>query len=76
VEKVKEAGTGIGFNALTGAYENMIAAGIVDPAKVTRSALQNAASIAAMLLTTEAIVADIPEEKPETPPMGGMPPMM
>jgi len=62
VEKVKEAGVGIGFNALTNTYEDMIAAGIVDPAKVTRSALQNAASIAAMVLTTETLVADIPEE--------------
>lgn len=76
VEKVKESANGIGFNALTGAYEDMIAAGIVDPAKVTRSALQNAASIAAMLLTTECLVADKPEENagaPAMPPgMGGM----
>ncbi|MGI6224779.1 MAG: chaperonin GroEL [Peptococcales bacterium] len=67
VEKVKEAGVGKGFNALTNAYEDMIAAGIVDPAKVTRSALQNAASIAAMVLTTESLVTDIPEEN-----QGGM----
>jgi chaperonin GroEL len=71
VEKVKEAQKGIGFNAVTGVYEDMIAAGIVDPAKVTRSALQNAASIAAMLLTTETVVADIP--KKEDAPMGGAP---
>jgi chaperonin GroEL len=71
VEKVKLNEKGVGYNALTGEYENMIAAGIVDPAKVTRSALQNAASIAAMVLTTESLVADIPEEKPEMPPMGG-----
>lgn len=80
VEKSKEAGTGIGFNALTGKFEDMIAAGIVDPAKVTRSALQNAASIAAMLLTTECLVADKPEENkggPAMPPgMGGMGGMM
>ena len=68
---MKEAQKGIGFNAVTGVYEDMIAAGIVDPAKVTRSALQNAASIAAMLLTTETVVADIP--KKEDAPMGGAP---
>ena len=62
VEYVKKAGKGIGFNALTGEYIDMIAAGIVDPAKVTRSALQNAASIAAMVLTTETLVADKPEK--------------
>jgi len=80
VEKVKASKAGIGFNALTGEYIDMIAAGIVDPAKVTRSALQNAASIASMLLTTETLVADIPEEKaaPAGMPggMGGMPGMM
>ncbi len=80
VEKVKAAGKGIGFNALTGVYEDMIAAGIVDPAKVTRSALQNAASIAAMLLTTECLVADKPEENKGgmgmPPGMGGMGGMM
>lgn len=77
VEKVKSTDRGIGFNALTQEYEDMIKAGIVDPAKVTRSALQNAASIAAMLLTTETLVADIPEEKdePAMPGGGGMPPM-
>jgi chaperonin GroEL len=73
VEKVKSMEKGIGFNAATEVYENMIQAGIVDPAKVTRSALQNAASIAAMLLTTETIVADIPKEEPPmaAPPGGG-----
>ncbi|MBO8169272.1 MAG: chaperonin GroEL [Thermoanaerobacteraceae bacterium] len=75
VEKVKEAGVGIGFNALTQEYEDMIKAGIVDPAKVTRSALQNAASIASILLTTETLVADIPEEKNEGG-AGNVPPMM
>ncbi|MDT3704497.1 MAG: chaperonin GroEL [Thermincola sp.] len=68
VEKVKDQQPGIGFNAATEEWVNMIEAGIVDPAKVTRSALQNAASIAAMLLTTETIVADKPEKE-----MGGMP---
>ena len=70
VEKVKEAAPGVGYNALTGAYEDLVASGIIDPAKVTRSALQNAASIAAMVLTTETLVADIPEENQGG--MGGM----
>lgn len=74
-EKVKAAGDGVGYNAASDKYEDMIGAGIVDPAKVTRSALQNAASIAALVLTTEAIVGDDPEEKPAAmppmPPMGG-----
>jgi chaperonin GroEL len=73
VEHVKSKPVNVGFNALTGEYVDMFAAGIVDPVKVTRSALQNAASIAAMLLTTEAVVTDIPEEKENTPPA---PPMM
>ncbi len=73
VEKVKRSKKGTGFNALTEQYVNMIEAGIVDPAKVTRSALQNAASIAAMILTTETIVADLPDKNaPAMPPMGGM----
>lgn len=78
VENVKKAAPGVGFNALTGEYVDMIKAGIVDPAKVTRSALQNAASIAAMVLTTETLVADKPEEKPAAPApgMGGAPGMM
>jgi chaperonin GroEL len=63
VEKVKSSDKGIGFDALNEKYVNMIEVGIVDPAKVTRSALQNAASVAAMLLTTEAVVADIPEKE-------------
>ncbi len=78
-EAVKKADKGVGFNALTNEYVDMIKAGIVDPAKVVRSALQNAASIAAMILTTETLVADKPE--PPAPPMaggmgGGMPGMM
>ena len=72
VEEVKKAGKGKGFNALTGQYEDMIKAGIVDPAKVVRSTLQNAASIAAMVLTTETLVADKPEKTPAMPPAGGM----
>jgi chaperonin GroEL len=74
VAKVKEAKPGMGFNALTEEIEDMVAAGIVDPAKVTRSALENAASIASMLITTEALVAEKPEkEKAPAGPPGGMP---
>ena len=77
VEKIKNSEIGIGFDALEEKYVNMIEAGIVDPTKVTRSALQNAASVAAMLLTTEAAVVDEPKEEPAMPPMGGgMPGMM
>ncbi|MCR4963324.1 MAG: chaperonin GroEL [Firmicutes bacterium] len=71
VEKVLAAPAGVGFNAATETYENMIDAGIVDPAKVTRSALQHAASIAAMLLTTETLVADIPKPEAAPPAMPG-----
>lgn len=71
VAEVKKSKTGVGFNAATEEYTDMIDAGIVDPAKVTRSALQNAASASAMLLTTEAGVVDIKEETPAMPPMGG-----
>lgn len=72
VEKVKATELGIGFNALTEEYVNMIQAGISDPTKVTRSALQNAASVAAMVLTTEGAVADIESEEPMPPMNGGM----
>ncbi|KRE32618.1 chaperonin GroEL [Paenibacillus sp. Soil522] len=73
VERLKNEKIGVGYNAATGAWVNMFEAGIVDPAKVTRSALQNAASVAAMFLTTEAVVADKPEkDKPGMPDMGGM----
>lgn len=74
VEKVREAKVGVGFNALTEEYINMIDTGIVDPTKVTRSALQNAASVAAMVLTTESAVADIETEDPAAAMagMGGM----
>jgi chaperonin GroEL len=72
VEKVRNTGRGVGFNALTEVYEDMIAAGIVDPAKVTRSALQNAASVAAMLLTTECLVSDLPSKDNGAAAMAGM----
>jgi len=71
VEKVKSSAVGIGFNALTEEYVNMVEAGIVDPTKVARSALQNAASVASMILTTESIVADKPAPEPAMP-AGGM----
>jgi len=78
VDKIRHSKKGVGFDALNEKYVDMIEAGIVDPTKVTRSALQNAASIAAMVLTTETLVADKPEPKPAMPPMppGGMPGMM
>ncbi|WP_337100956.1 chaperonin GroEL [Paenibacillus sp. YIM B09110] len=82
VERLKNEAIGVGYNAATGAWVNMFEAGIVDPAKVTRSALQNAASVAAMFLTTEAVVADKPEPKgagggmPDMGGMGGMGGMM
>lgn len=69
-EKVKNSEPGIGFDALNEVYVDMMESGIVDPAKVTRSALQNAASIASILLTTEAVVADIPEPEPAMPAGG------
>ncbi|KUN79993.1 chaperonin GroEL [Streptomyces griseoruber] len=72
VEKVRNLQVGHGLNAATGEYVDMIASGIIDPAKVTRSALQNAASIAALFLTTEAVIADKPE-KAAAPAGGGMP---
>ena len=71
VEKVRGLETGFGLNAATGEYVDMIKSGIIDPAKVTRSALQNAASIAALFLTTEAVIADKPEPKPAAPMPGG-----
>ncbi len=77
VDKVKDCDKGVGYNALTDEYVDMIAAGIVDPVKVTRSALENAASVAAMVLTTESLVTDKPEPAPAAaaqmdPGMGGM----
>ncbi len=75
-EKVLNLPKGQGYNAMTGEFTDMMTTGIVDPAKVTRSALQNAASIAAMLLTTECLIADLPEKDkpgmPANPGMGGM----
>ena len=71
-EKVRGLGPQEGLDAATGEYGNLVAAGIIDPAKVTRSALQNAASIAALFLTTEAVIADKPE-KPGPTPGGGDP---
>jgi chaperonin GroEL len=82
IERLKKEEVGIGFNAATGEWVNMLDTGIVDPTKVTRSALQNAASVAAMFLTTEAVVADKPEENaggagmPDMGGMGGMGGMM
>ncbi|WP_208422848.1 chaperonin GroEL [Latilactobacillus fragifolii] len=70
VEKVKSQPVEVGYNAANGNWENMIEAGILDPTKVTRSALQNAASVAALMLTTEAVVADKPEDKPAAPAAG------
>jgi chaperonin GroEL len=73
VAKVKDLDSEVGYNAQTGKFENLIEAGVIDPTKVVRSAIQNAASIASLMLTTEAIVADIPEKKKEAPmPPGGM----
>lgn len=74
VQKVKEGTADFGYNARTDVYENLIGAGVIDPTKVSRVALENAASIASMLLTTEAVLADEPEEDkaaPAMPPMGG-----
>ena len=78
VSKVKEGKADYGYNAKKEEFENMFEAGIIDPTKVTRVALENAASVAGMLLTTECVLADIPEETPPIPPMGGggMPGMM
>ncbi len=71
VEKVRSMDPGLGLNAATGEYVDMIKSGVVDPTKVTRSALQNAASIAALFLTTEAVVAEKPEKKDAAPAMPG-----
>lgn len=75
VDKVKDKQGAHGFDAAKEEYTDMIKAGIVDPTKVVRIALQNAASIASLMITTEAVVAEIPEDKPAAPPMppgGGM----
>ena len=72
VQKVKAGKAAFGYNALTNIYEDLVKAGVTDPAKVARTALENGASIASLLLTTEALVAEIPEEKPPMP-AGGPP---
>jgi chaperonin GroEL len=74
VDRVKNSAKGVGYDVLSEKYVDMIEAGIVDPAKVTRIALQNASSIAAMLLTTESLVGEIPEKEPAMPAGAGMPP--
>ena len=71
VQKVKEMSYEEGFNASTDTYENLVSAGVIDPAKVVRTALQNASSIASLLLTTEAMVSEIPEKKEAAPMPGG-----
>jgi chaperonin GroEL len=77
VAKVREGKNDFGFNAKTEVYENLYKAGVIDPAKVVRVALENAASVAGMLLTTECVIAEIKEDTPAMPPMGGgMPGMM
>ncbi|AEL26768.1 chaperonin GroEL [Cyclobacterium marinum] len=71
INKIKDSKGDFGYNARTDSYEDLLKAGVIDPTKVTRLALENAASIAALLLTTECVVADIKEEAPAAPPMGG-----
>jgi chaperonin GroEL len=70
VNTIVEAKGNYGFNAATGEYGDMVAFGVIDPAKVTKSALRNAASVAAMMLTTEAIISEIPEPKAAAPAGG------
>ena len=65
----------LGFNAQTDVYENLVKAGVIDPTKVVRTALQDAASVAGLLITTEAAIAELPEDKPAMPGGGGMPDM-
>ena len=76
INKVRESEVGVGFDALKEEYVDMVKAGILDPAKVTRSARQNATSVASTLLTTESVVANIKEETPAMPANGGMGGMM
>jgi chaperonin GroEL len=79
VQKVAEGKADFGYNARTETFENLFDAGVIDPTKVTRIAIENAASIASMLLTTEVVIADQPEDEPAMPMGGGMPggmPMM
>lgn len=72
VDRVANGKGNFGFNAQTGVYGDMIEMGVLDPTKVTRTALQNAASVSSLILTTECMIADLPEDKPEAPAMGGM----
>jgi chaperonin GroEL len=74
LQKVKEGKDDYGFNAATEKYENLIKSGVIDPTKVTRTALENAASVAALLITTEAVVYEKKEKEPQMPsmPQGGM----
>jgi chaperonin GroEL len=72
VNKVKEGTGAYGFNAASGEYEDLLKAGVIDPAKVSRTALQNAASVASLMLTTEAMVADRPKDDEKAPAGGGM----
>lgn len=76
VAKVKEGTADFGYNAKKDTYENMLEAGIIDPTKVSRVALENAASVSGMLITTEAVITEIKKDEPAMPPMGGMPGMM
>jgi len=71
LQKVKEGKDDFGFNAQTEKYENLIKAGVIDPTKVTRTALENAASVASLLVTTEAVVYEKKEKEPAMPPMPG-----
>ena len=74
VKEVEKATGNIGLNAISGKFEDLVAAGVIDPVKVTRSAVQNAASVAMMILTTEALITDLPEREKALPamPPGGM----
>jgi chaperonin GroEL len=72
VNRVQEGEGNFGYNALTDAYGDMVQMGVLDPCKVTRTALQNAASIAGLILTTDCMIAQIPEKPGAGPPMGGM----
>ncbi|MBL7068850.1 MAG: chaperonin GroEL [Candidatus Omnitrophica bacterium] len=74
VQRIKEEKTNVGYDADKGEYTDMIQAGVIDPTKVTRTALQNAASISSLMITTEAMITDIPEEEKAPPMPGGMPP--
>jgi chaperonin GroEL len=76
VDKVLSGSGGFGFNARSEVYEDLLKAGVIDPTKVVRTALQNAASVASLLITTEALIAEKPEKKKGGPAGGGMPPDM